>query len=178
MFSLVLPSKTGSGQEQATVDHARGGSKKGFSSSVFSIGRQGLVEREEEPGATAQSTSEWGPGIQRPGWSWRPCAPAPPLPCPLIPRAGYLFEAGPALAEAQAGAGVGLDHHLPTLLGLGRVVEPAPHRVAPVGRQAAGGSILWSGGWQSHTLPLHPPPRSRETPPCRLTSDHPTRSAS
>lgn len=57
-------------------------------------------------------------------------------------RARYLFEAGPALAEAQVGTGVDLDHHLPILLGLGSVVEPAPHRMAPVGRWAVGGGIL------------------------------------
>lgn len=44
----------------------------------------------------------------------------------------YLLEAGPTFAEAQAGTGVCLDHHLPCLLSLGRVVEPAPHGMAPV----------------------------------------------
>lgn len=46
----------------------------------------------------------------------------------------YLFEANTALAEEKAGAGVNLDHLLPFFLGLGGVVEPAPHRVAPVGQ--------------------------------------------
>lgn len=78
-------------------------------------------------------------------------------------QARYLFEAGPAAAEAQAGTGVDLDHHLPILLGLGSVVEPAPHRMAPIGRWALGGRILWPGAQQSHILPLHPHPRSRQT---------------
>lgn len=57
--------------------------------------------------------------------------------------ATYLFEAGPTFAKAQAGTGVDPDHHPPILLGLGCVVEPAPHRVAPVSRQAMGsGRVL------------------------------------
>lgn len=61
-----------------------------------------------------------------------------PQPLCRVPNvhASYLFEASPAPAEAQPGAGVDLDHHLPLLLGLGSVVEPAPHRVAPTSQQA------------------------------------------
>ena len=54
VFSLVLPSKTGSEQEQALLDHSRWVSKKGLSSSVLSTERQGMVER--EGGARCHST--------------------------------------------------------------------------------------------------------------------------
>lgn len=57
-----------------------------------------------------------------PGWST----------APTLFLVSYLLEASPALAEAQTGAGVSLNHHLPNLLGLGRVVESAPHGMAPV----------------------------------------------
>lgn len=52
---------------------------------------------------------------------------------PNVPNTlvSYLLEAGTALAETQTGAGVNLDHHLPALLSLGRVVESAPHGMAP-----------------------------------------------
>jgi hypothetical protein len=64
------------------------------------------------------------------GPAWSPMS----LPLLAIPSAPaiYLLEAGPALAEAQAGAGMDPDVHLPSLLGLGRVIESAPHRMAPV----------------------------------------------
>lgn len=42
----------------------------------------------------------------------------------------YLLKAGPTFAEAQVGTGMNLDHHLPSLLSLGCVVEPAPHGMA------------------------------------------------
>lgn len=67
----------------------------------------------------------WGPSAQ---------CPSPSSAVSQDAFASYLFEAGPALAEAQAGAGVGFDHHLSVLLSLGRVVEPAPHGMAPVRR--------------------------------------------
>lgn len=88
----------------------------------------------------------WGRG---PGQSLETQCPRPFSAVSPDTFATYLFEAGPALAEAQAGAGVCLDHHLPVLLGLGRVVEPSPHGVAPVSQGAMAGvgwgGVLWSG---------------------------------
>lgn len=63
-----------------------------------------------------------------------------PSATPHIP-ASYLLETGPATAEAQAGAGVDPDHHLPSLLGPGCVVEPPSHGVAPVSTGDEGGSL-------------------------------------
>lgn len=63
---------------------------------------------------------------KRPAWS---PAPHPARDVPNTP-VSYLLEAGPALAETQTGAGMDLDHHLPGLLSLGRVVQPTPHGVA------------------------------------------------
>lgn len=91
----------------------------------------------------ARARSEWSLRPKDAGLEYRQgpaTEPGAPVPQPLcrVPDActSYLFEASPAPAEAQSGAGVDLDHHLPLLLGLGSVVEPAPHRVAPASQQA------------------------------------------
>lgn len=115
-------------------------------------------------GATAQSRPERGRGprvwaagtTQSPGQSLQTQSPSP---CTVWPgaHASYLFEANPALAEAEAGAGVDLDHHLPLLLGLGRVVEPAPHRMAPVGQWAAGEGSCGQGPAEPQPPLLCPP---------------------
>lgn len=115
--------------------------QKGFGSSTFPTRRQDGREGREE-GVIALEPAEWvlGPkGVGEghclsPGQSLGTQCPSSSSAVSQDAFASYLFEAGPALAEAQAGAGVGFDHHLSVLLSLGRVVEPAPHGMAPVRR--------------------------------------------
>lgn len=84
---------------------------------------------------------------------------------PTLALVRYLLEAGPAFAEAQSGAGVGLDHHLPSLLSLGCVVEPASHGMAPVrGGQQKEKNILVSDEQRKHHPILIPPPQMSAGP--------------
>lgn len=70
----------------------------------------------------------------------------------------YLLEAGPTLAEAQAGTGMSLDHHFPSLLSLGGVVEPAPHGMAPVNGGQQKENVLVMTNRKHHPF-LAPPPQ-------------------
>lgn len=90
-----------------------------------------------------------------PSWSIAPY-PFSGVPNTLV---SYLLKAGPTFAEAQVGTGMNLDHHLPSLLSLGCVVEPAPHGMASVSGGQQKGNILVMTNRKHHPF-LAPPPRA------------------